>query len=128
MCSSDLSEFHWQRIGTLNVARANELVREAADASRSGQEQEASRKLERALSLDGNNTDLALLLARQRQTLNDTSGAIELLQNYLQWHPDHPLVIGYLSQLLAVQKKEKESMLLAARYRALTGHAWEEIP
>ena len=118
----------WQQIGSLNLARANQLVKEAAVASRSGQEQEALRRLDEAVLLDSGNAELVLLLARQKQSQNDTGGAVELLQTYLQWHPDKPIAVGYLSQLLAAQKKQKEALVLAARYRALTGRPWEEIP
>ena len=118
----------WQQLGRLNARRADLLVEQARVSSRSGRTNEVSRQLEEAVRLDANNTDFVLLLARQREAQGDLQSAVELLQNYLQWHPDRPVVVGYLSQLLAMQKKAREANLLASRYRALTGHAWEEIP
>ena len=118
----------WQQIGRLNTRRADQLVEQARISSRSGQTNDVSRQLEEAVQLDANNTDFILLLAREREAQGQVQAAVELLQNYLQWHPDRPVVVGYLSQLLAGQKKGREANLLASRYRALTGHAWEEIP
>jgi spermidine synthase len=118
----------WQHIGRINSSRADQLVAEARSFSRSGDTNEVSRRLEQAFHLDSNNTDFVLLLARQREAQGRTDSAVQLLEDFLQWHPDRPVVVGYLSQLLAVQKKNREANLLAARYRALTGHAWEQIP
>jgi len=118
----------WQVIGRLNQSRSGQFLQDAGAASRGGHSGEASRLLARAFELDSANSDLALLLAHEKQAGGDVAGAIELLRSHLQWHPDRPAVVGYLSQLLSSQKKETESALLANRYRALTGHAWENLP
>jgi len=128
--SGNISEAitQWQQIGRFNAGQATRLLSEAARATGAGNSEEATRKLEKAVQLDSNNSDLVLLLARQKQARGDLQAAIELLQGHLQWHPDRPLVVGYLSQLLAAQKDRQQSALLAARYRALTGREWEQIP
>lgn len=118
----------WQHIGRLNQLKSSALVSQAEVDSRSGRSDEGARKVEQALRLDGNNSELALLLARHKHSRGDREGAIELLRHHLRWHPDRPLVVGYLSQLLAGQNNAPEAKLLAMRYRALTGRSWEEIP
>jgi hypothetical protein len=50
-----------------------------------------------------------------------------LLEGYLEAHPDRPWAIGYLGQLDAESGDPGRGRLLAGRFVALTGRAWESL-
>jgi predicted Zn-dependent protease len=95
--------------------------------SKSGRDTEATRALAKAARLDSANSNIILMLARQKQNQQDSAGAITLLKQYLELHPNRPDAVGYLSQFLADENKKDEARLQSARYRALTGHPWVEV-
>ena len=76
---------------------------------------------------DPDNDAVTFLLARSFARLRDRPRAIALLEDALDSHPDHPWAIGYLGQLDAEGGNEPRARLLAQRYVALAGRAWETI-
>ncbi|MEK7283817.1 MAG: fused MFS/spermidine synthase, partial [Acidobacteriota bacterium] len=83
--------------------------------------------LEEAKELDPGNDEVTFLLARTHARLGDRRAAVALLEGYLEAHPDRPWAIGYLSQLDVESGDPGRGRLLAGRYVALTGRAWEPI-
>ncbi|HEY0455661.1 MAG TPA: fused MFS/spermidine synthase [Verrucomicrobiae bacterium] len=117
----------WQTIARFNSSKVKHLLDQAIAESQSGHKDEAVRLLSEAHKTDGSNIEVVLLLAREKQNASDNSGAIALLEDYLAQHPNRPDAVGYLSQFLKDEKKIPEARVQSARYRALTGHDWEEI-
>ena len=76
---------------------------------------------------DPDDDAVAFLLARARVRLGDFQGAITLLEEVLDTHPDHAWAVGYLGQLDAVDGNAARAGILAQRYRALTGRSWDPI-
>jgi hypothetical protein len=50
--------------------------------------------------------------------------AAVLLQSWLAGHPDRPLAVGLLSQVLRDLGQQDAAAAAASRYRALTGEDW----
>jgi len=128
-----------ERAGRLNEARAErrrlgpDAARLAADrlaAARSGWEAPPDRLvalLEDARDLDPANEEAPLLLARARALVGERDAAAALLEEFLETHPDRPWAIGFLGELEAARGDAERGRLLAARYVALTGRAWESL-
>ena len=83
--------------------------------------------LEEAREYDPDDDAVAFLLARSRVRQGDLQGAIRLLEEVLDAHPDHPWAVGYLGQLDAAAGNAARAGILAQRYLALTGRSWETV-
>jgi predicted Zn-dependent protease len=64
---------------------------------------------------------IAFLLARTLRAKGDLSGAITVIEQFLQVRPDTPWALGFLSQLLGENGQGERSAAAAARYRAVAG-------
>ncbi|MBI1951852.1 MAG: tetratricopeptide repeat protein, partial [Acidobacteria bacterium] len=83
--------------------------------------------LQDARELDSGNDAIALLLARTHARLGDRRAASALLEEFLEAHPDRAWAIGFLGELDAEGGDPERGRLLAERYVALTGRAWDPI-
>lgn len=83
--------------------------------------------LEDARALDPANDEVPPLLARARALAGDRGAAAAILEDYLETHPDRPWAIGFLGELESAGSDPERGRLLAERYVALTGHAWEPL-
>jgi hypothetical protein len=81
--------------------------------------------LDEAREIDPANDEVPLLLALARALAGDRSAAAAILEDYLETHPDRPWAIGFLGELEAAGGNPERGRLLAGRYVALTGRAWE---
>ena len=99
----------------------------ATQAIAGGRFDAARDALEEALQFLPDDERVALLLARTLHRLGDTPKAAALLQSWLAGHPDRPLPIGFLSQVLMELGQPDGAAAAASRYRALTGEDWTGI-
>ncbi len=83
--------------------------------------------LEDARALDPANDEVPPLLAQARALAGDRGAAATILEEFLETHPDRPWAIGLLGELDAAGGDAERGRLLAGRYLALTGRAWEPL-
>lgn len=83
--------------------------------------------LEDARALDPANDEVPLLLAQAHALAGDRGAAAAILEEFLETHPDRPWAIGFLGELEAAGGDAEQGRLLAGRYLALTGRAWEPL-
>jgi spermidine synthase len=107
--------------------QAGVRLEEAEAAWDSGPRETIRARLEEAREYDPDSDAIAFLLARSRVRAGDLRGAILLLEEFLDAHPDHPWAVGYLGQLDAADGNAARAGILAQRHLALTGRSWEAV-
>jgi spermidine synthase len=83
--------------------------------------------LQDARDLDPANEEAPLLLAQALALQGKRGDAAALLEEYLEAHPDRPWAIGFLGEIETAEGAADRGRLLAGRYLALTGRAWDEV-
>ncbi len=116
-----------RRLSPTAPQQARARLEEAEAAWDPGPRERTRMLLEEAREYDPDNDAIAFLLARSRVRLGDLPGAISLLEEVLDAHPDHPWAVGYLGQLDAADGNAARAGILAQRYLALTGRSWDAI-
>jgi spermidine synthase len=110
------------------AAEAASLKERAVAAFEAGRLDESIAALEEARMLAPADEAVAFLLARARRRRGESAKAIETVEASLLQRPDRPLLLGFLSQILAETGRSDRAAAIATRYRALTGSDWTPIP
>ena len=112
-------------LSQVTSSMADQVLQGAVRNLVGGDYKSAADQLQRAHQLKPWDPDIALRLAYTLEQQGNLKGATETLERYLTKLPDRAPVVGYLGHLLAKQNQKERADVMAARYRVLTGEAWD---
>jgi len=109
------------------AAEAAALLASAQTAYDAGRLDAAISLLDEARQIVPEDEAISFLQARAQRRRGEGAKAIETIEASLLARPDRPVMLGFLSQILAESGRGDRAQAITARYRALTGSDWTPI-